>query len=79
MDLSIKAVLVVAVALVPALAFAQPSGPLTRAQVRAELVELENAGYNPLADCSGDCPESLPRAEAVVAQRKTYANYILHN
>ena len=31
---------------VPVMSFAQSVQPLTRAQVRAELVELENAGYN---------------------------------
>jgi hypothetical protein len=74
MKLSIKAILVAATVLVPAFAFAESSGPLTRAQVRAQLVELERAGYNPGADCAGDCPEGLHRAEAVVAQRQTNAN-----
>lgn len=33
---------------VPAMTFAQQSsGPVTRAQVRAELIELEQAGYQP--------------------------------
>ena len=31
----------------PALAFAQSNGPVTRAQVRAELIQLEKAGYTP--------------------------------
>ena len=74
MNLSIKTAFITAVALVPALAFAQSNAPLTRAQVRAELVQLENAGYNPLADCSGNCPGSLQHAEAVVAQQRANAN-----
>jgi hypothetical protein len=42
------AVLAAAVLTVPAVASAQQNnGGLTRAQVRAELVQLENAGYNP--------------------------------
>lgn len=74
MNLSIKTAFVAAVALVPALAFAESSGPLTRAQVRAELIQLEKAGYNPLADCQGDCPEGLRRAEAAVARQQNNAN-----
>lgn len=74
MNLSIKAAFVTAVALLPALAFAQSNEPLTREQVRAQLIELEKAGYNPLADCTGDCPEGLLRAEARVAQQRANAN-----
>ncbi|WP_028202995.1 DUF4148 domain-containing protein [Paraburkholderia nodosa] len=74
MNLSIKAAFVIAVALVPALAFAQSNEPLTREQVRAQLEELEKAGYNPLADCTGECPEGLLRAEARVAQQRADAN-----
>ena len=74
MNLSIKAAFVIAIAVVPALAFAQSSGPLTRGQVRAQLVQLENAGYNPLGNCSGNCPGSLRQAEAVIAQREASAN-----
>jgi hypothetical protein len=74
MKFSIKGALVAVVALVPVLAFAQSSQPLTRSQVRAELVQLENAGYNPFADCPGPCSGSLERAEAVVAQQQASAN-----
>ncbi|WP_233836820.1 DUF4148 domain-containing protein [Paraburkholderia sp. ZP32-5] len=41
--------------------------PLTHAQVRAELIQLENAGYNP-ADES-DYPRNLKHAQAIVAQQ----------
>ena len=37
----------VAASLVPAMTFAQQSSGVTRAQVRAELIELEQAGYQP--------------------------------
>jgi hypothetical protein len=73
MKLSIKAIIAAATVLLPALAFAQSNVPLTRAQVRAQLIELEKAGYNPVDDCTGDCPEGLARAEAV-AQKQTEAN-----
>ena len=61
---------IVAAVLVPAVAFAQSTAPLTREQVRADLLQLENAGYNPLSSCTGDCPGSLRRAEAILAQRR---------
>ena len=60
----------IVVALGPAVAFAQTTAPLTREQVRADLLQLENAGYNPLNSCTGDCPGSLRRAEAILAQRR---------
>ncbi len=44
----ISAVAVAAALAVPALSFAQQSdAPLSRAQVRAELTQLEKAVYNP--------------------------------
>ncbi|WP_233857233.1 DUF4148 domain-containing protein [Paraburkholderia sp. HD33-4] len=74
MNLSIRAAFVTALVLVPALALAQSSEPLTRAQVRAQLIELEKAGYNPFADCPGNCPGSLQRAQAVLAHQQANAN-----
>lgn len=74
MNSSIKVALATAVLLVPAFAFAQSNEPLTRDQVRAQLVQLEKAGYNPLADCPGECPESLRHAEAVIAQQQANTN-----
>jgi hypothetical protein len=46
----IKAVALAAVLVVPAVSFAQSqpgNGPVTRAQVRNELIQLEQAGYRP--------------------------------
>jgi hypothetical protein len=43
----IQAVVVAAALAAPVAVFAQNTAPLTRAQVRAELIELEKAGYNP--------------------------------
>ena len=51
---------------VPAVSFAQSSEPLTRAQVRAELVQLEKAGYNPTADYN-EYPQNIQAAEARVS------------
>lgn len=66
--------LVVACALAaPALSFAQTdgavNGPLTRAQVRADLVRLEQAGYEPGMD-DPYYPDNLQAAEARLAQQR---------
>lgn len=44
-------------------AFAQSNAPATRAQVRAQLVQLERAGYNPAAK-DANYPQQLNAAEA---------------
>ena len=43
----IQAVVVAAALAAPVAVFAQSNQPVTRAQVRAELVQLEKAGYHP--------------------------------
>ncbi|PRX23097.1 uncharacterized protein DUF4148 [Paraburkholderia sp. BL18I3N2] len=53
------------VLIAPVLSHATES--LTRAQVRAELIQLEEAGYNP-AD-NGDYPHNLKHAQTIVAQQ----------
>ena len=55
---------------VPALSFAQTSnGPVTRDQVRAQLIELEHAGYNPAHGNRGTYPAEIQAAEARVAAK----------
>jgi hypothetical protein len=50
------------------LTFAQSaSAPLTRAQVRADLIRLEQAGYNPAANDDSNYPADIQAAEARVA------------
>lgn len=61
-SLLVAAVVAVPVAL-PAAAFAQSNAPLTRAQVRAELVQLEKSGYNPAADYT-EYPQNIQAALA---------------
>ncbi|MDR5795094.1 MULTISPECIES: DUF4148 domain-containing protein [unclassified Caballeronia] len=68
------ATIIAAVFLLPALASAQSSDPVTREHVRAELARLERAGYNPLSNCTGDCPGSLRRAEAVIMREQAAAS-----
>lgn len=62
----VKSLIVAAVVAVPVVSFAQSAEPLTRAQVRAELVQLEQAGYNPAADYN-DYPQNVQAAEAKVS------------
>ncbi|CAM2137955.1 MULTISPECIES: DUF4148 domain-containing protein [Paraburkholderia] len=70
MNKLIPAVVVAAALAIPAISFAQSSQQgLTRAQVRAELVELEQAGYNPSAD-HVNYPENIQAAQARVNQEK---------
>src|SRR5258707_14748981 len=53
----------------PAVSFAQQSnGPVTRAQVRAELVQLEKAGYQPGRN-DPHYPADIQAAEARVAAK----------
>jgi hypothetical protein len=62
----IQAVVLAAVLAVPAVSFAQSNEPVTRASVRADLVQLEKAGYNPSSDQT-QYPRNIQAAEAKVA------------
>ncbi|GAB5097545.1 DUF4148 domain-containing protein [Caballeronia sp. HLA56] len=77
MNQSINAVLIAIATLTSTGALAQSAEPLTREQVRTELLQLENAGYNPANNCTGDCPGSLRHAEAILTrqQRSARAGY----
>jgi hypothetical protein len=70
----VQAALVAAVAIAPALSFAQETqAPKTRAEVRAELVELERAGYNPSVGEDVNYPADIQAAEARVQQQHVLA------
>ena len=51
----------------PALSYAQSNGPLTRAEVRADLVRVEQAGYNPSVANDINYPADIQAAEAKIA------------
>jgi hypothetical protein len=51
----------------PVATFAQSNQPVTRAQVRAELVRLEKVGYKPANGQDVHYPDDLQAAEAKVA------------
>jgi hypothetical protein len=54
---------VAAVLTAPIASFAQSNEPVTRESVRAELVELQKAGYNPASDQT-QYPRNIEAAEA---------------
>jgi hypothetical protein len=60
----IKAVALAVVITAPLASFAQSNQPLTRAQVRAELVQLEKAGYNPFHASDVTYPAEIQAAQA---------------
>jgi hypothetical protein len=62
----VQSLIIAAVVAVPAVSFAQSNAPITRAQVRAELVQLEKAGYNPGSDQT-QYPKNIQAAEARVS------------
>lgn len=67
MKATIKACAIAAVFAVPAVSFGQASnGPLTRAQVQAQLIQLEHAGYNPATAGKTQYPSDIQAAEARV-------------
>jgi hypothetical protein len=51
----------------PALSFAQSNAPLTRAEVRADLIRVEQAGYNPSTSDDATYPADIQAAEAKIA------------
>lgn len=69
MNKLVSAVVIAAAVAIPAISFAQSAQPVTRAQVRAELVQLEKAGYTPSAD-DVNYPQELQAAQQRVDQEK---------
>lgn len=61
-----QSLVVAALVAVPALSFAQSSQPITRAEVKAELVQLQRAGYSPASD-NTQYPANLQAALARVS------------
>ncbi|KWC91602.1 DUF4148 domain-containing protein [Burkholderia cepacia] len=60
-----------ACALIPAAGFAQTAVPVTRAQVRADLARVEQAGYLPSRGANADYPAGIQAAEAKIATHDT--------
>jgi len=72
----IQTVLVACVMAAPVVSFAQSAqsaqGPVTRAEVRADLIRLEKAGYDPHID-NATYPADIQAAEAKVAAQEQMA------
>lgn len=66
-----KAVAFAVVLTAPVASFAQSNQPVTRAQLRAELAQLERAGYNP--NDMLNYPENLDAAKAKIAAQNAKA------
>lgn len=62
----VQSLIVAAALAIPAVSsFAQSSQPVTRAEVKAQLVQLEKAGYNPASDQT-QYPANIQAAQARV-------------
>ncbi|POR55700.1 uncharacterized protein DUF4148 [Paraburkholderia eburnea] len=70
----IQAVAVAAALIVPVASFAQQA-PVTRAQVRAELVQLQQVGYHVGDGDQAHYPAAIQAAEAKVAARNGNSAY----
>ncbi|ASW01063.1 DUF4148 domain-containing protein [Paraburkholderia aromaticivorans] len=70
----IKAVVIVASLAASAAVFAQSNSGITRAQVRAELVQLEQAGYHVGDGDQAHYPDAIQAAEARIAMRNSAAS-----
>ncbi|RQS34457.1 DUF4148 domain-containing protein [Burkholderia sp. Bp8992] len=66
----VQAVVVAAALVAPVVSFAQPGSTITRAQVRAELVQLQQAGYNSARGEDPHYPEAIQAATARVAEQQ---------
>ncbi|EKS70364.1 MULTISPECIES: DUF4148 domain-containing protein [Burkholderiaceae] len=64
--MKLATILVAAALAIPAVSFAETSQPLTRAEVKAQLIQAEKAGYKPAAD-HALYPADIQAANAKVA------------
>lgn len=64
----IQAVVIAAALAAPVASFAQSNQPVTRAQVRSELIQLEQAGYQP-GRADPYYPADIQAAQAHVAEQ----------
>ncbi|ASL47076.1 hypothetical protein bAD24_III06760 [Burkholderia sp. AD24] len=64
----IQAVVIAAALVAPVASFAQSNQPVTRAQVRSELIQLEQAGYQP-GRADPYYPADIQAAQARVAEQ----------
>ncbi|WP_233852460.1 DUF4148 domain-containing protein [Paraburkholderia sp. HD33-4] len=72
----VQSLIVAALVAVPVVSFAQsqPQQALTRAEVRAEVVQLQKAGYSPASD-NAQYPQNIEAAEARVSGGNDVTGY----
>ena len=72
----VQSLIIAAVVAIPAVSFAQSNESLTRAEVRAQLIQLEKAGYNPAGDQT-QYPQNIQAAQARIdaANQVSAASY----
>jgi hypothetical protein len=68
--LTLSAMLAASLLAGPIVAHAQPIDPVTRAEVRADLVRVEQAGYDPSAGEDVHYPADIQAADAKVAAQQ---------
>jgi hypothetical protein len=71
----INAILAAIVFAVPVVSFAQSDSPVTRAEVRAELNQLQLAGYKPASGDEPNYPANIQAAEARVSASGSATGY----
>ncbi|NML31641.1 DUF4148 domain-containing protein [Paraburkholderia antibiotica] len=69
----IQAVTLAALIAAPIASFAQSDQPVTRAEVKAQLQQLERAGYNPATAEDSTYPADIQAAEARVSTQNAMA------
>lgn len=67
----VHTVCAVAVMAVPIASLAQSDGALTRAQVQAEIAQLQQAGFNPANANTVDFPANMPAAAGNAADQSS--------
>ncbi|NLP63553.1 DUF4148 domain-containing protein [Paraburkholderia sacchari] len=69
---SLHSLLVAVLVAIPVVSFAQTNAPVTRASVRAEIVQLREAGYNPASD-HNRYPDNIQATLARIGGASTFA------
>jgi hypothetical protein len=67
----VQAVVIAAALAAPVAVFAQSSQSLTRAEVRADMIQVEKAGFNPARSNPNEYPANIQAAEARVAAQNS--------
>jgi len=72
----VQSLIIAAVVAIPAVSFAQSNESVTRADVRAQLIQLEKAGYNPASDQT-QYPKNIEAAQARIDAAKRRVSKIV--